>query len=51
MTLSNKQNSAVNHLLYVDYCRPSTGPATGGQASKIFSLYIGLVRDISQLIC
>ena len=49
MTLRNKQNSTVNHLPYVDYCR--TGPATGGQASQIFSLYISLVRHISQLIC
>ena len=49
MTLRNKQNSPVNHLPYVDYY--STGPETGGQASKIFSLFIGLVRHISQLIC
>ena len=50
MTLRNKKNLPVNHLRYVDYCRPSTGPARG-QASQIFSLYAGLVRHVSQLIC
>ena len=48
MTLRNKKNLPVNHLPYVDYC--STGSARG-QASQIFSLYAGLVRHVSQLIC